>query len=300
MKLIINTLIILAVGFTMTGCATTLGKHGDKYSNVSVSKLLQQKEMPEENKAIMVPALKQRAENDLQSGDFKSAIEHANLAAKWSPGDTHIKYLLAEALFKSGNTRKSQILFSELVETDPKAENFQGYGLSLLSNNKYPESHNWLNKAVVENGELWRSWNGLGMIYDKSKDWKNAEQAYKVAIAQEKNTSSYHNLAMSYMNQDRLEEALISFENAKALSDGNSYPDLQYRTALALSGKIDNALNGTTDAQASDLYNQLGVRAMRNGERGNAIKFLKLAIAKSPTFHANAEKNLALVTIQSP
>jgi len=91
-----------------------------------------------------------------------------------------------------------------------------------------------------------------------------------------------------------LQEAIIAFENVQALSGGKALSDINYRTALALNGDMESALGGIDDTTTAKLYNNLGVFSMNDGKAREAIKFLKKAIAASPAYYPQAEKNLEI------
>ena len=280
----------------LSGCATTTFKeHDEKYADVSLEQLLDAKKLPTEKKEALYASLIKRAEEDETNGRHKSAAKHANMALQLKPDDHDAKLWLAYANLGQGNLQNAQSVFTQLSESAPSALIHQGLGLTLLAQSKPQLAEVELNQAVAQDVNLWRSWNGLGVIYDMMKSWKQAEQAFKAGIAVAKhNTTLNNNLGLSYLRQKRLQEAIIAFENVQALSGGKALSDLNYRTALALNGDMKLALGGITDTETAQLYNNLGVFSMNDGKHREAIKYLKKAIAASPSYYPQAEKNLEI------
>lgn len=285
----------------MSGCATSFEDHENKYSDISLEQLLDAKKLPEAKRTELGASIIERAELAERDGNHRSTAKYAQMALELSPEDNKALSLYAYAQLGLGKLEKAENLFKDLSTSSPSAETSQGYGLTLLAQSKVDEAQKWLNDAVRLDSNLWRSWNGLGVIYDMSKQWTLAEQAFKAGIAvAEHNTTINNNLGLSYLRQKRLTEALIAFENVQALPGGKDISDLNYRTTLALNGEMDKALGGTTDTETANLYNNLGVIAIDDGEPRKAITYLKKAIATSPSYYPNAEKNLEIAKSALP
>jgi len=281
---------------SLSGCATTtFDDHDKKYADVSLEQLLDAKKLPDSKKQPLYASLIKRAQEDETKGLHKSAAKHANLALQLNPDDPNAKLWLAYANLGMGNLDNASFVFTQLSESFPSALVHQGLGLTLLAQNKSQLAETQLNQAVAMDTNLWRSWNGLGVIYDMMQSWNQAEQAFKAGIAvAEHNTTLNNNLGLSYLRQKRLQEAIIAFENVQALSGGKALSDINYRTALALNGDMESALGGIDDTTTAQLYNNLGVFSMNDGKVREAIKFLKKAIAASPAYYPQAEKNLEI------
>ena len=69
---------------------------------------------------------------------------------------------------------------------------------------------------------------------------------------------------------------------------------INYKTALALNGEMKRAIGGTTDWELAQLYNNLAVFMLDEGNPRDAIQYLKKAIAASPAYYPQAEKNLEI------
>lgn len=286
--------VVLAI--STAGCAgTSFKKHDDKYADISLEQLLDAKKLPADEKEKIHAVLVSRAKQDESNGNHKSAAKNATMALDLVPNDPEAQQSLAYAHLGMGQLEKAKSGFTQLSTSAPSALVNQGLGLTLLAQNNPQAAEIQLNEAVALDSNLWRSWNGLGVIYDMNESWNLAEQAFKAGIAvAQHNTTLNNNLGLSYLRQKRLQEAIIAFENVQALPGGSSVSDLNFRTALALNGDMNRALGGTTDTQKAKLYNNLGVIKLDDGEVVDAIQFLKKAIATSPAYYPQAEKNLEI------
>ena len=279
-----------------TGCATTsLKDHEEKYADLTIEQLLDSKKLPEARKQELTKMYAERAENEASKGFHKSAEKYARMALNLTPEDTQSQLWLAYAQLGLGQLDSANGGFNKLYLSAPSALVNQGLGLTLLAQNKTQEAEIQLNEAVAKNPKLWRSWNGLGVIYDMSKSWGIAEKAFKAGIAvAEHNTTLNNNLGLSYLRQKKLQQAIIAFENVQALPGGKELSDLNFRTALALNGEMNRAVGGATDNEKAKLFNNLGVIHLEEGKPYEAIQYLKKAIAASPSYYPHAEKNLEI------
>ena len=296
---IFGTLILFS--FVSACATTTIEEHDSKYADISLEQLLDAKKLPAAKKEILRASHIKRAEIEDANGNHSSAAKYAKMALELFPDDTNALLWLAYSELGLGHFDRAQIVFTQLTSSAPSALVSQGLGLTLLAQNQPQSAQKQLNEAVALNANLWRSWNGLGVIYDMTKSWKLAEQAFKAGIAvAEHNTTLNNNIGLSYLRQKRLQEAIISFENVQALPGGKALSDLNYRTALALNGEMKRAIGGTTDTQTAQLFNNLGVISLGDGKVREAIQYLKKAIAASPAYYPQAEKNLEIAKSALP
>lgn len=280
----------------MAGCSTlTFDEHDEKYKNLSLDELLDTGNLSSEHKTMLENTLVKKAAISSEAGNHAAAASHARMALKLSPNDPVATLSLAEALLGLGEYAEAEKTYAGLLVNAPSAKAYQGHGLSLLAQNKSSEAQVSLNEAVAMDSNLWRSWNGLGVIYDLSESWELSEQAYKAGIrVAGQNATINNNLGLSYLRQNRLQEAIIAFENVIVLPGGKQLSNMNYRTALALNGQLEKAKADATDVEVAQLYNNLGVISMNAGEPTKAVEYLKKAIAISPSYYARAVKNLEI------
>lgn len=299
---IINLSVLCLLAGTASSCSTmTFDEHEEKYRDLSVDNILNSDNLSDEKRTLLNSTFNQQAVAEAAAGDHVNSEKHARMALKLDANNVDARYSLAEALLAQGRYEEADPIFAKLSEESPSAKVSQGYGLTLLAQNKTALAQTWLNRAVAEEPELWRAWNGLGVIYDMSQSWKLAEQAFKAGIAIEgHNPTLNNNLGLSYMRQNRFTEAIIAFENVQTLQNGRDQAHMNYRTALAMNGDIEKAISGATDTQVAQLYNNLGVAAIKSGKHGQAIEYLKKAIAINPSYYPNAVKNLEIAKSAFP
>jgi len=297
-----NALLIICSAMTFAGCATTtLDAHSEKYADLSLHELLGEPEYSIEEKDLIGSSLLQRASIDAEKGKKGSAIKHAKLALEISPDDDAARMALAEAYLRAGKFPQAEEHFKVLTDRAPSALAHQGHGLSLLSQDKLELAQQELQAAVKQDDKLWRSWNGLGIVYDQYEDWEHSEKAYKAALQiNGHNTILNNNLGVSYMQQSRIAEALIAFENERVLRGKDAQPSLAHRTAIAMSGDMNKARSNASDGELAQLYNSLGVKALNQNEKMRAIDYFKRAIAISPHYYDDAENNLNLAKSALP
>lgn len=286
----------------VSGCSTlSFEDHEKKYSELSIKELMASDNMSAEDRGLLIQSLNQRATTDAETGDHESSAGYANMALKLDPENRRAQITLAESLLGLRKYEAAASHFEPLTRENSNPKLDQGYGLTLLGLKKNAQAEIVLNKAVEADPDLWRAWNGLGVIHDMSQSWASAEQAYKKGIAIEgHNVTLNNNLGLSYMRQRRYGEAVIAFENVQTLKGGEDLASMNYRTALALSGHMDRATSGATDIQIAQLYNNLGVASIEAGDNIKAIEYLKKAIATNPTYYANAVKNLEIAKSALP
>jgi Flp pilus assembly protein TadD len=279
-----------------SSCGTmTFDEHEEKYRDLSVNDLLNADNLSDERRELLNTTFNQQAVTEAAAGDHVNSEKHARMSLKLDANDVNARYSLAEALLAQGKYGEAETIFAKLTEDSPSAKVSQGYGLTLLARKNTSSAQTWLNSAVAEEPQLWRAWNGLGVIYDMSQSWALAEQAFKAGIAIDgHNPTLNNNLGLSYMRQNRFTEAIIAFENVQTLQNGQDQAHMNYRTALAMNGDMEKAVSGATDTQVAQLYNNLGVAAIKSGEPGKAIEYLKKAISINPSYYPNAVKNLEI------
>lgn len=295
---------LLCLAFVaLSGCKTapSFAEHDKKYEDLSVKELLSDDSLTADDRQMLGDSFIKRAASDASKGDHESAERNARRAFEMNPKDMEATLALANALFGSRKFQDAEPIYAALAAETPSAEVHQGYGLAMLAQNRGDEARPWLLKAVKENPKLWRAWNGLGVIYDMSEAWELAELAFQAAIAANgHNPTLSNNLGLSYMRQERYPKAVTAFKNAVELANDPTATNMNYRTALALNGQIDQATAGATDTQVAQLYNNLGVNAIDKGDPETAIKYLKRAIATSPSYYANAVENLEIAKSALP
>jgi Flp pilus assembly protein TadD len=158
-----------------------------------------------------------------------------------------------------------------------------------------------LEAAVVGAPSLWRAHNALGVIADRNKDFELAQSHYNIALQiQPLADSVLINRGYSkYLNGDYL-AAGIDFN---AVAERTNNPKAWRNLALVYGrlGLYETALETFLQVEAErDAYNETGAIAMSNGDYQDALHYLNEAVRVSPTYFAQAEKNIAEIRKTDP
>lgn len=290
---------IICAGFITTGCAsTTAASHAKRNAHISMKDLLGEPPTVEERQ-ILAQESNVFAEQALDAQEFKLALRHAYNAVQNDPVNIQARKLHAESLLQLGNYTESERGFKTLLMMASDGVIYQGYGLSILKQDRYEEGRAALMKATEINPTLWRAWEGVGLSYAAEENWALADEAYQRALAINSNQPEIHNnIGLALMSQYKVTEAQAVFAKAKTLPRGDAISDSNYRLALALNGYPDQAFMGLGDMQRAQLYNTLGLAALRRDDKNAAIDYFKKAISHHPSHYTDAAENLeiALVT----
>lgn len=201
---------------------------------------------------------------------------------------------LADCAYAEGDYASARLRYEEWLGLEQSAEAYAGLGLSYLQGGDLERAELALKQAIELNPSVsWQAHNGLGYIQDQAKHWKAAEESY--GMAAELASSSgvpYNNLGMSYMRQERYEEAVSVFSRALQRSPDLHVARLNLRTAYAMTGDFPMAYAGATDAERASILNSSGVAALADGDVDGARKLFSQALSESAVFYPNAFSNL--------
>lgn len=290
-KLIFAT--IVCASFMTTGCAsTTAANHAKRNAKISMKDLLGEPPTAEERQVLAQKSI-MFAEQALDSHEYKLALRHAYSAVQNDPTNIQARKIHAESLLQLHNYPESEKGYKTLLTMASDGVVYQGYGLSVLKQERHEEGRAALMTATELDPKLWRAWEGIGLSYAAEENWTLADEAYQQALTINPNQPEIHNnIGLALVSQHRVAEAQAAFVRAKALPGGESISDNNYRLALALNGNPDQAFMGLSDVQRAQLYNTLGQAALRRDDKGTAISYFKNAISHHPSHYAEAARNL--------
>lgn len=236
-------------------------------------------------------------ESALEAGNLiqaKNLLERAALARQKGP---RYELLLAEYHLANGSTAMAGAEFGRIKDIeDVAARAHQGLGLSLIQSGDFDGALETLLTATQLDASLWRSWNALGVIYDREADYGKAADAYERAIVlQPKRSEIVNNLGFSHLLNGDLETAIDYFSEALRLRSSLDIARTNLRLAMALKGDYVAALAGSGSQDLRSLLNNAGVAALTRGDYLNAEALLTRAMEKSPSFYALAAKNLEML-----
>lgn len=247
--------------------------------------------------------LARKAEEDAQLLDYAAQIisgedcekVRSTSARVFALDESHreMHLALAECALDERDLATAKARFEGMYDDTQDARAARGLGLVAILDGKHANGRRHLTEATRELPEDWRSWNGLGFAEDALENWAAAEEAYRRAASLSgTNAGPLNNLAMSYIRQERFEEAIELLKRGLAVDNRSHILRLNLRLAHALNGQIGTALAGASDAERAIIYNTVGVSALSDGRREYARHMFNRALASHPGFYERAYENL--------
>jgi tetratricopeptide (TPR) repeat protein len=141
----------------------------------------------------------------------------------------------------------------------------------------------------------------VGIVYEKKKDWANAESSYRKALTLDPTlVKAYDGLGNVYQAQNRPDEAIKLFEEAAAAQPTNGKFTYDLGLFLWAKGKNAEAYEALTKAAAllpdnAEVNYHLGVTAIGLNKNAEAVTYLEKYLAMSPTNKDNIESAKALI-----
>ena len=216
-------------------------------------------------------------------------------ALKFDVTDVNVLAQIGNLHVLQGNGLLAGRAFNFALQHDPQhAESLQGLGLLYFRAGNDDKARELLELSVAGSAGMWRAYNALGVIADRDKNYELALEYYNTALEiQPRSDSILVNRGYSrYLNKNYHDAALDFYEVAKRSDNPKAWRNLAM--VYARQGWYDAALESYMEVlDAPEAHNQIGAIAMDNGDTDAALFFLNEAVRLSPTYFANAEKNLA-------
>ena len=205
-----------------------------------------------------------KAEDALQSGDIKRAVDILSPVQQQDPKMYVIPFVLGEAALRKQEWERAAEQLQRCMELNPNFDNaMTGLARALAKLGRVDEAKNWLKKATSSNLENYRAWYELGLL-EAGSDPGAAQSSYEKAITIQPNFSlAQRELGILLFNQKNYAAAVPRFEKAIAL--------------------------GLEDAQ---LDNLLGICYNQTGHLQKSIRSHQAALKLDPEL-AEAHLNLA-------
>lgn len=200
----------------------------------------------------------------------------------------------ARSLLELGRTAEAEQMFLQLAK-DPKTrpEALQGQGLAALAQGDGLRAEPLLRQALALDPGLWRAWNGLGVAYDRRRQWRESAEAYGKALAlRPPSPLVANNLGYSLLLQHKPAEALPWLSQASRAEPKLAAAGTNLRLALAELGRYDDAVAEVSNEERPAALNNAAVVAMAKGDDAQARQLLTRALAASPSYYERAQRNL--------
>lgn len=242
----------------------------------------------------------QRAEAELEAGRIEEARRLFQAAATARPGDVGATIGLAETFLALGDAAPAERLLDSIAGVATGrfvARVSQGRGVIAMRGGRRDDAFRHLTQAVAGDDRLWRAWISLGRLYSASNQNGAARDAFRNA----EKTAPYpslvlNDLGMTLVRENRPAEALEHFRKALVLDPDDRRARTNLRIAQAMMGRYDAATSGISALDRSDVLNNVGYVALKNGDYAVAEDLLREAVESSPTYHEVAIANLDLLS----
>jgi len=142
--------------------------------------------------------------------------------------------------------------------------------------------------------------NAIGYANDLIGNYGAAEAAFRQAgELRPDDGGAFNNLGMSYLRQDRFDDAVNAFQIALNRDPALTIARLNLRIALATRGDFATALSGASEAEQATVLNSAGAHAFAEGDIETAEWMFQKALDINPTFYPSAYENLQRARLTS-
>jgi tetratricopeptide (TPR) repeat protein len=116
-------------------------------------------------------------------------------------------------------------------------------GFFLYADNNYEDSRQALERAISLDPQMWLAHKIIGDIAFEHAEYQAAMTHYQAAVSVwHESAELYNNLALSYMNLERYDEAIIPLQNAVRIEPGNTSMRYSLASVYRDSGRAPDAL----------------------------------------------------------
>lgn len=197
-----------------------------------------------------------RSLGDLQSGTqsqnvLKLAIEQYQEIVRLDPKDVDNHLLLGRLYRLDNQMGKAEAEFKTAVKMQPDSEDAVSSLAYLLNEENDPTSAIQVLLSVPEDERSGKIYSALGFTYEQQKDYKNAVDAYRKAVDQDKdNLDSIRGLAKNLMNLGDYDAALAQYKIVADSDPQDAETQLRIAEIYRHQGKYQQALDSLTKTQA--------------------------------------------------
>lgn len=238
-----------------------------------------------------IVAAAEQAIDQGRHGDAKLLLERVLLA---EPNNLRARVAMAETQLAFGQLDAAAEAFEPLTKVpEVAARARQGRGIALLLKGQEQPALFLLEQAVEEEPDLWRAWNAIATLHDRSGSWQAASLAYDRAIEVRPDSAMlYNNRGFSHLLQRDHEAAIADFDAALQLDPKLEAARENLRLAFAWTGHYDQALVGVAQKDIGRAFNNIGFVALLRGDLPAAESYLLRSMEIDPKFNKVANKNL--------
>ena len=210
------------------------------------------------------------------------------------PNSVEAQYGTAECLLGLGRAADAKPIFQALEGKEKfHALALQGVGIADLALDKREEAAKALQDVVTADPNLWRAYNGLGLIADSKRQFPVALELYHKALTINPGSAVLlNNLGYSRLLAGKPDEALANFRKALNLDPTAETIQNNLRLAIAAKGDYTGATQNIPSGTQAVVLNNVGFIAMRRGDLTTAESLLSRAMEADPHYDDTIAKNL--------
>ena len=195
------------------------------------------KQQPSNRQAVFL-----LADCDLRLGENKKVIELLTPLEKESPDDKALIYLLGTALIRDEQPKRGQLLVDRILRDGDSAEARLLLGTTKMNAREFAEALVDLQKAVELNPQLPDVFSYYGLALLATGDMAGAANAFRKEL--ESNPNDFVGnlqLGVVYKQDQRYDEARLSFDRALRVRPGDPGVRYQLATLDLLAGNLQQA-----------------------------------------------------------
>jgi len=230
-----------------------------------------------------------------RESEFDKAQLYLIRALKFDIGDTDLLAQIGNLHVQQNNSQLAARAFQLALRQEPQhPASLEGLGLLYFGAGNDDKAKEYLELAIASAPNLWRSYNALGVIADRQDNFDLAQFYYDAALEIQPlaDVVLINRGYSKYLNMDYEGAARDFYDVTERSNNNKAWRNLAL--VYATQGWYEDAIETFLRVEDErDAYNATGTIAMENGDVEEAYHYLSEAVRLSPTYFAQAEKNLA-------
>lgn len=231
----------------------------------------------------------------LRLGDKNRALLYYLKALALEPENPKLLAKEAGLLLQREKYGEAEKLYRKLLAAHgADAAGNEGLGRALLGQNRVDEAEPFFRQAVDLDSGMWRSCNGLALIYGQRGDYRQALSWMKKALAQRpQDIALINNLAVTYYLMEDYSQAETILRAAAGHSTNSQLHNNLALVYIRL-GRFNEALEAFKKGAPSEAiaYDNMGRYYLAQRLYKEAIAAFETAIARNPKFYPSANERL--------
>ncbi len=272
---------VLAVCFLVVGlsaCAT----------DQAIEEISQEFVIPDDIEEVVFQAKKAEIQ-----GQYQKAIEQYKEALEKNEADLAARVGLAGVYLRQGVLKEAEVMLTSVI-TDKACLELKKESDVQLETASLADAIENREERKKRSEYCGVAWNGIGVIFDISSDYVEAEKHYLEAISYKPDDAAfYNNYGYSLIMAHRYEEAEEILRQGFSLAPNSKRIRNNLAFSQAWARKYDQALETFSETlDDPEAYNNIGYIALLSRDYGKAIDLFEYAIELSPAYYVKASYNL--------